>query len=299
MAQYNVNLNVNDFHYGSMLMEFHNRQPADLKRVIKKAYEVKKSSVTNKAKKASALLAMFTATEDEPEKQQILDEVEFACFWLHCSMQPYLIYRALLILTFPLLREIEKTLPTFKGNMFTPDILADKITETEFASDVTKRDCISKALQILLEVGCVKKLKKGLLKPQVLPLVDAPSLEACLLAASVLGEGDVKAADSYLQGLSFEITHEFVDYYQHIDYESIVPHKVWNDFIKSETKYTLQYKQGTWEISDKPYLYLETNQPISFFERDGYATVEDIKAAKMRKNEWDAHKALNSHGKNV
>lgn len=283
MASFSKALKLQDIEIGGFALEFYNKQPKDYKLDISKVYKPNKCRSTRNADKIiNELSAMYQAKPTELVKQRILDEGSFACsVYLHSSKFAPATYISLLLLTFPLLREIYKLLPSFGNEFFTPEILMQKL-EYPFDSEETKKDAVYNALRTLAEVYAIKKLKKGLFKRAILPVPDVQGLEALLLTAQELGDGNVKLADTFLQCYSFEITHDFVDYYENIDFSTIIPEEALKEFLASEESYTLQYNNGKWIISKNEFLYQESNLPITAFRRDFYVSLDQLKAAKKK-----------------
>lgn len=231
------------------------------------------------------LTAMYTANTEEKAKLRILDEAQFSCsIFLGGSYFPASTYISLLILSFPIIKDVMKVIPSFNGNFFTPDILIDKVDFPDsIDSYKTKRSCIYNILKTLTEIGAVKKLKKGMYKKGTVCVIDAQGIEAALLTASELSEDSIETADLYLRPYSFEITKDFIEFYDNIDYSSVIPSDKWNEFINADEGYSLQYTEGQWTVSSEPYLYRPYNVPISAFDKRDYFTVEEIKTGKMRK----------------
>lgn len=298
MATLNAKITDEDLEYGSAQIEFFQNDLAGFKAQLQRHYDPQLKGRTNKSKKVNALLAMFAAHSEEVIKKRILDECAFSSLWLGSCYFHYATYRALALLSFPLVYELLKLATSYGDNFFTPESLSAQLT-IPFESEATKADKVYKALNLMEVTGIVKKLKRGLFKVQKLPLLDAQGIEAILLAAAELNEGTADSVNAVLNGLSFEITHEFYDYYGNIPYDKIIPAKVLASFKESSAQYTIQYKNGSWVVSDEEYLYQPTNEPRAAFYPKFYITVEQVKAAKMRKNNFEEHKSLNSHGKNV
>lgn len=101
----------------------------------------------------------------------------------------------------------------------------------------------------------IKKLSKTRYKAQQWPVFEVLGLRAVLLTACALGENVLESKKSFLRLLSFEITHDLVDSYKEIDYAQLVGNDLWYQFLKSEAKYSLQYKDGEFIISGEPFIY--------------------------------------------
>lgn len=283
MTIFNTSIKLNDMVYTGMNTEFFLGKTKALKAQLLSHYKAKEGSQTNKYKKVAELTAMFSYDNNEPTKRKIIEECAFSCFWLRSSTFPIAVYRSLLLLTFPLLAELTKLSLAFGENYFTPQLLINKLDGKWFENEVTKDSCCRAAIKTLCEVGVIKALKRGVLKAQIIPVYDAQGLEASLLTAVELGKSNANEIELFLRGLSFEISHEFIEFYNNIDYATIVPSEIWNEFTNSDREYSLQYKRGIWTVSKEPYSYLEINQPLSAIPRANYCTVEDIKVAKNEK----------------
>lgn len=282
MATLNANITVEDLDYAGAQLEFFQNDPAGFKAQLIRHYDPQLKGRTNKSKKVNAILTMFTAQSDETTKLHILDECAFSCCHLKSTYFHFATYRALAVLSFPLVYEMLKIVAGYEDNYFTPEALSTKMT-IPFESEATKADKVYRALKLMETAGIVKKLKHGLFKAQKLPLLDSQGIEAILLAAAELNEGTADSVNAVLNGLSFEITHEFYDYYGNIPYDKIIPAKVLASFKESSAQYTIQYKNGSWEVSNDEYLYQPVNKPKTAFNPRCYFNVEQIKQAKMRK----------------
>lgn len=294
MAVLNSKITEEDLDFVGAELEFFNRNARALKADLLKRYDPKMAGRTVKSKKVNALLSMFTASPEETAKQNILDECSFSCRWLHSTYFNYATYRALAILTFPIVYELMKIISSYGDKFFTPESVSASLT-IPFESEATKADKVYKALKLMETAGIVKKIKRGLFKAQKLPLLDVQGIEAILLAAAELNDGTDDSVHAVLNGLSFEITHEFYDYYRDIPYDKIIPAKVLAPFKVSSSKHTLQYINGSWEVSNDEYLYQPINKPKIAFNPRCYFNVEQIKQAKMRKKLGEARVKKNSN----
>lgn len=299
MTTFNVPIKLEDLIFIGSDLDYYHNKPLELKNYLAKVYRTKSKSKTNKYKMVNELTAVFRCSSNEPVKRDILKACAFSCSNLGCRRYALATYRSLLLLTFPLLAELTKLALSFGDNYFTPQLLIDKLDDNWFQNEATKDSCCRAAIKTLTEVAVIKTLKRGVMKSQTIPVYDAQGLEAALLTAVELGKGKPNDIDLFLQGLSFEITHDFIEFFNNIDYTAIVPADIWNEFISSDSQHTLQYKQGAWTVSNEPYLYLEINLPLSAIPKANYYTVEDLKIAKNEKKCWDANAEISTNESRV
>lgn len=257
----------------------------------------KGKGITKKYKKCSALLTMFTA-EPNTAKQKILDEAEAseACM-LGCYL-PEEIFLSLVYLSFPIAREIHDIAYSYSDKYFSPAAVYEMLKNTHFETEATKKECVSKTLSMLRKLCAIKGLRKGMLKQQILPVYDPQGLYAVLLTAVELGNGNSNEVNPYLYSYSFEITHDFVDYYCDIEYDKLVPEYTLYQFLNSAQDYTLQYTKGEWLVTNEPYKYLETG--LTKNELNSKALeVADVKRAKNEKKLRDEYKKQHSQGTRI
>lgn len=166
---------------------------------------------------------------------------------------PFEIHRCMLVLTFPYVVEMIKVIGGYaeRNAFFAPEeIIGEVICNKDY-----ERENVELLFHTLLEIGVIKKLSKTRYKAQQWPVFEVLGLRAVLLTACALGENVLESKKSFLRLLSFEITHDLVDSYEEIDYAQLVGNDLWYQFLKSEAKYSLQYKDGEFIISGEPFIY--------------------------------------------
>lgn len=175
---------------------------------------------------------------------------------------PLEIHRASLILTFPLIQEICAILPKFNDNLFTPSMVCDEL-RGNYGSDVTVEQAVPKVLKAMATLGMLKRKKRGLYQNNIWPVFNAFGVLATLTAAQAMANKEDPDNNLILKGIGLELSHEFVNCFSELDYESIVGKELWQAFINSSCDYKLQFDGAHWKLSDEEFIYPCFGTPLA------------------------------------
>lgn len=169
---------------------------------------------------------------------------------------PLEVHRCMLALTFPVFAKMIYIIAEYARNnaFFALEDITEKLSITA-SKEIGEKDNVELILNILLEVGVIKKLNSSRYKAQQWPLFKMLGLKAVLLTSLAIEPEASVNEKSFLRLFSFEITHEFTDIYKKIDYTKIVGDTLWNNFMDSSKSYSLQYRDGQFELSDESFVY--------------------------------------------
>ena len=245
----------------------------------------KSSSATSQI--VTELMDMFTGIEGEfgNAKKELLELSKFYARHFGCKLTLE-IYRAMLLLTFPLAREIVTIAAEYGENVFTSDMVISNL-KGEYGMAATVETSVAKMLRTLYNLQILRRTRKsGVYALNRCTPFNQLGVLATLTAAQAMAKSPVPAKNPCLQGLSFEITHEFADYFTDLDYSSIVGTELWEEFQNSPANFRLRLDENGWSVTSQPLTYVicrNIRRILEDIPRNYDINITDVKEA--RKNE--------------
>lgn len=282
---FNKDLTQDDMTNAAFYLHYCKGNAKDMKKDLQAMYKEETKSITNANKIVRELIAMFVADETEPIKQAILNEIDLSVDHFYVYL-PREVYQTLFWLTFPIFAELQKLISSYEDNCFTPNAILESL-EMDFAKQTTKKTSVYRALKTLEEFGVIKKVRHGIFKLNKTRIVDPQAIACLLMADSVLGNGTPNPASPFLCHVAFEISHEFMNCYDGIDYSKIIPADVLEEFKHVGPEFTIQYNKRAWKICDEP---ISKDDSLDDFMEKIFVTVANIESAKAKRKKWEKSK---------
>lgn len=232
----------------------------------------------NRAKAISALINLWCNFDGSlgAVKREVLD----ACFFYGdtwTDYQPFERYNCFLLLTFDNYREILHAITDCGYGFFTTEEVKSKLQQRVDwqLSDATVIDQLNQVIGTMVEIGVVKRYKRGLFKLQKWPVFDAVSIYIVLKTFEALGKEE--DASWFLKCFNFEVDKNFVSFFPEFGYAKLVGDDVYQEFINADFG-SLRLSKGTWTHADDEMVY-DIGKAKSEIMRNLYVTIDDVKKA--------------------
>lgn len=215
-------------------------------------------------------------------KAQILNACFFYGRWT--DYQSWERFNCLCVLTFDNYRDILHAITDCGYEFFTTDDIKIQLLKRVKAdlSDSTLTDYINQIVCTMVEIGVVKRYKRGLYKLQKCPVFDAVSIYIVLKTFEALDREE--DASWFLKCFNFEVGKDFVSFFPAFDYTKLIGGEVYQEFINAETG-SLRLSMGAWTYADAEMVY-DIGKAKSEIMQNLYVTIDDVKKA-LNKNVFD------------
>ena len=218
-------------------------------------------------------------------KREVLD----ACFFYGdtwTDFQSFERFNCFMLLTFNNYREILHAVSDCGYDFFTTEEVKSKLQQRVDLrlSDATVIDQLNQVIGTMVEIGVVKRYKRGLFKLQKWPVLDAVSIYIVLKTFEALDKEE--DASWLLKCFNFEVCKNFASFFPEFDFERLVGKDVYQEFSNADSG-SLRLSKGIWTYADDEMVY-DFGKYKSEIMQNLYVTIEDVKDAlgKETFNGW-------------
>jgi len=200
-------------------------------------------------------------------------------------------YNCLLVLSFDNYRETLRAITDCGYGLFTIEDVKSKMQQGVDwkLSDATIIDQLNQILGTMVEIGVVKRYKRGLYKLQKWPVFDTVSIYIVLKTYEALA--NLEDASWFIKCFNFEIGNDFIKFFPEFNYSKIVGKKVYNKLVSSECG-SMRLSMGVWTYSNDEMVY-DVGKSKTELMRNLYVTIKDVKKALHKDvfNGWNDRQA--------